>query len=298
MIHETYLPYSRNELRQHFVADAESNIDYFVKSAARYNEFLSQHQTTVGIPISKARGPRQIEKDERFWTAATLKHVFDHPGRNAQLALLLSNCFGDVPPLNNFAKWSDCLDGELALYFEAQHPSPASYTSWLTTNISTRHLIPYIFDAADRTSVRPLEGPTHIDAILINATNGFGVLIESKVLADSSCDVSFDCMRNQLTRNIDIMLQAYTDLRFYLNKRIPDHSLFCILTPQIFRDNPQSRHYAHLLTEYKSGVNALARDLPHRQRAQLLTVPDRIGWLTFEDVKLTFPGACPWLNAA
>jgi len=184
------------------------------------------------------------------------------------------------------------------LYFEAQCPSPTSYTDWLSANVRNRHLIPYVFDAANRTSARPLEGPTHVDAILVNATNGFGVLIEAKVLADSSCDVSFDCLRNQLTRNIDIMLQPYAELRPQLNKRIPDRSLFCILTPQMFRDYPQSRHYAGLLAQYQAGIDALTRDLPHRDTSELETVPNRLGWLTFEDIQSLFPDACPWLNAA
>lgn len=298
MIHTTYLPYSSEQLRGHFLADAESYIDYFVRSAARYTAFIEQNPITAGIPITTARGPRQIEKDERFWTVSTLKHVYEHPQRRTLLASLLADCFGKKPPLADFGTWNDCLDGELALYFEAQCPSPQSYTNWLAANVRNRHLIPYVFDAADRASARPLEGPTHVDGILVNATNGFGLLVEAKVLANSSCDVSFDCLRNQLTRNIDIMLEPYTELRPHLDKRIPDRSLFCILTPRLFRDYPQSRHYAGLLREYQTEYAALVRDLPHREKSLLQNVSKRLGWLTFEDIKSTFPDACPWLKAS
>ena len=41
--------------------------------------------------------------------------------------------------------------------------------------------------------------------MLINE-NGFSVLIEAKVMSDISCDVTYDSMRNQLARIIDVML--------------------------------------------------------------------------------------------
>jgi len=296
MIHATYLPFTRDELRPHFLADADSHIDYFEKSAARYIEFLEQNPTTSGIPINKARGPRQIEKDERFWTVATLKHLYDHPQCVERLGALLAKCFGDYPPLQNLTSWSDCLDGEISLYFEAQFPSPKPYKDWLSHNLPKRHIIPYVFDAAARSSLRPLEGPTHVDAIFINSANGFSLMIESKVLSDSSCDVSFDCLRNQLTRTIDIMLEKYPNLCGALRNRFPERSLFCILTPQIFREHPESRHYGGLLAEYRTNVGALVRDLPHRSKDELKGVPDRLGWITFEDVLTQFPDACPWLR--
>jgi hypothetical protein len=298
MIHPTYLPFTRDELRPHFLADSESHIEYFEKSAARYVEFLAQNPITTGIALSKARGPRQIERDELFWTAATLKHLFDHPQRGEKLCALLARCFGDAPPLQAFATWADCVNGEIALYFEAQFPSPKPYKDWLSQNLSGRHIIPYVFDAAARSSARPLEGPTHVDAMIVNSTNGFSLMVESKVLSDSSCNVSFDCLRNQLTRNIDIMLEPYPNLGRTLNQRVPKRSLFCILTPQIFREHPESRHYGGLIAEYRANVGALVRDLPHRSKEELHDVPNRLGWMTFEDVLAHFPDACPWIKAA
>ena len=68
-------------------------------------------------------------------------------------------------------------------------------------------MIPYIRDAAARNSGLPLEGASHVDAIFANPLNGFGLLIEAKVLSDIVASVSFDNQRNQLARNIDLMLE-------------------------------------------------------------------------------------------
>jgi hypothetical protein len=151
---------------------------------------------------------RQIEKDERFWTAASLRHLFDHPNRESSLATLLSRAFGEEPPVDGIETWEECLAGDLALYFEAQMPSPGAYVDWLRQNLAERHCIPYVFDAAARESQRTLEGPTHCDAVLVNPSNGFNLLIEAKVLSDIAPHVSFDMFRNQLVRGIDVMLDA------------------------------------------------------------------------------------------
>lgn len=81
MIDPIYLPFTREELRPHFTMDADRNIDDFERSARAYREFLKEHPVTTGIPISISKVPRQIEKDERFWTATSLKTIFDLPDR-------------------------------------------------------------------------------------------------------------------------------------------------------------------------------------------------------------------------
>lgn len=298
MINDKYLRFTRDQMRKHFLIDAERQIDYFEQSAKRCRNFLTDNPDTTGIPITKARLPRQIEKDERFWTSASLKYLFDHPKRISALETILTSTFGEKPPIDGLPSWDECLKGDLALYFEAQAPSPKSYTNWLRQNITSRQFIPYVLDAASRKSQRPLEGPTHFDAVIVNPSNGFSLLFEAKVISDISSHVSFDNLRNQIVRCIDVMLEKYPHLPAAFGAREPKRSLFLLLTPEVFRNNPHSRLYGWLLNEYRLKPEALKRDLPHRTNynaGDWEKIASRLNWITFEDIECQCPGACPWL---
>ena len=216
------------------------------------------------------------------------------------LISLMHQCFGDVPPLTDVTSWDECFDGRLHLFFEVNLPSPSTYKHWLAENLSQRQIIPYTLDASFRhgtSEVRGrLEGPTHVDAMLLNADNGFAALFEAKVLSDTSYQVSFDTMRNQIARNIDVMLERNENLPKPLSARRPERTLFVMVTPEMFRKHPQSRLYGWLLKEYRNNPKALERDIPHRQSVDWLGVSRRIGWLTWEECEQTLPGSCPWLT--
>ncbi len=79
MIDSIYMPFEPEELYPHFLVDAEKQVDYFVRSAERYHSFLAANPDLKSIPVSRSRIQRQIEKDERFWTEAALKALYDHP---------------------------------------------------------------------------------------------------------------------------------------------------------------------------------------------------------------------------
>ncbi|MEO0425275.1 MAG: hypothetical protein AAF184_23265 [Pseudomonadota bacterium] len=297
VIHPIYLPYAAEQLSRHFVGDSARHIEHFERSAERYEQFMAAHRDATDVALSVARRPRQIEQDERVWSVAALKHVFDHPQRNERLIDLFSSCFGRQPPIRDLPTWVSCLDGPLELFFQVQYPSPPAYLDWLAEHLEQRHLIPFVLDAARRPSRRPLEGPVTVDAVLLNPSNGFAVLFEAQVLDDCLSDVPYDSLRNQLTRTIDIMVEpARDDLGGALERRSPDRTLFCMLTPQLFRDHPESRHYAALLIDYMGCNDTLVRDLPHRDEDLLQGVSSRLGWLTFEDLLRSFPGACPWMT--
>ena len=296
MIHPTYMPFTPDELAQHFTGDADANVNYFVRSAQRWLDFRREHPSPHQ-PLSASRSARQMEKDERFWTAAALKSLFDRSDRSARLAALLEKTFGRDPPLDAFDSWEACLEGDdLHLYFEAQLPSPSSYVHWLRDHVRERHTIPYVLDAAAASS-RRLEGATHLDALFLNPANGFSVLIEAKVLSDISPSVSFDTYRNQLIRNIDVMLEGADGQPEPLNRRDPDRSLFALLTPEGYRERPHSRLYGWLMREYRDDPAALARDLPHRERTDWPRVARRLGWMTFEDIADVAPETCRWLRS-
>jgi hypothetical protein len=206
VIDPNYLPYSEEDLRPHFLVDVDGHLAYYRRSAERYRRFIVENSKLAGIPLTIAKGPRQIEKDERFWIVATLKHLFDSPKRTSALVDLLSKAYGEHPPIDDLGTWKKCVSGELRLFFEAQLPSPGVYVSWLRDNLSHRQLIPYVLDAARRMNSRTLEGATHADALFLNLDNGFALLVESKVLSDISYHVSFDNFRNQIARSIDVAL--------------------------------------------------------------------------------------------
>lgn len=147
-----------------------------------------------------------------------------------------------------------------------------------------------------RNHARPLEGPTHVDAMFLNVTNGFAWLIEAKVLSDVSYSVAFDNSRNQIARNIDVMLDNTSQPGAGLEKRNPERSLFGLLTPAQFKDLPRSRLYGRLMPEYRSKPEALAQDLSHRTGVDWPLVSRRVGWVTFEDFEEARPGACPWFR--
>jgi hypothetical protein len=152
-------------------------------------------------------------------------------------------------------------------------------------------------------SKKGLEGTSQADAIIVNEDNGFGIIFEAKVTADASCEISFDMMRNQIARMIDVMLECPHPSTSVgaLSKRCPDRSVFVLLTPRVFKEHWQSRLYGFLMDEYMSperGPDALKRDLPHRadqKNVDWASLPRRIGWFTWEDFDDVIEKSCPWL---
>ena len=292
MIHPTYLPFSREQLLPHF--SDEKHLDYFVSSAIRYSEYMARFGATrSGMPItSEVRLNRQVEKDERFWTACCLKTVFDH----AAFAAALRSAFGDKPPLATFATWDECVGvrSDQDLRFEVAVSSPRAYRESLRLRFQTTgaaaHLIPYVVDAAQGRTA--FEGPTKVDAVFVNRKNGFCVLFEAKVLSDISCDVTFDPVRNQLARNVDVMVD---DAEGGFLSPDPAKRLFCLLTPQVYKDKPTTRFYGLLYHEYKNNPGTLAGHLSHCNAAVLTGAASRLGWLTFEECLNVCPTCCPWL---
>ncbi len=264
-----YLPFSAATLAKHFAPvgvsgnTSEDYLRYYQESADRYRTFLLTDAGQKPLPLTSLRAPCQIEKDERFWTAACWLHIFYAPNRVETLTRLMTDCFGSQPPVATLRSWEECFEGDLRLYFEAHLPSPVSYKRWLRENLRQRNLIPYVLRAATRTGNRDFEGATHVDALLLNASNGFALLVEAKVLSDVSYQVSFDIARNQLARNIDVMLEQNPLLEPPLRDRDPEKSLFLFQSPAMFKTNPHVRLYGWLLQDYKN-PRAIARDLPHR----------------------------------
>jgi hypothetical protein len=220
--------------------------------------------------------------------------VYHDPDRSKLLSMLLQKAYGPTPPIRDLASWDDCVSGKLHLFFEANLPSPESYKKWLKLNLHKRQFIPYISDSAE--GKVNLEGPTNVDALLINEDQGFAVVIEAKVLSDISCQVTYDVMRNQIARNIDVMLERNRDVYHPLDRRDPEKTLFLLLTPRIFQENRSARFYGYKLNEYRNDPSALARDLPHRRDCDWESLSRRLGWLTWEDFREVNENCCLWLS--
>jgi hypothetical protein len=214
---------------------------------------------------------------------------------------------GEQPPVPGFATWADALgdSASLRLYFEVNLPSPAGYRGpdqlTLERHLDERMLaVPSLLRKTTTAARRKrLEGTTKVDAVLISGTTHFAVLFEAKVFADMSCGTSYDVMRNQLVRNIDVMLEANPKLFEPLKSRAPESTCLVLLTPEVFREDGgrKSRLYGWLYDDYKKTDSELLRHhLPHRSEEDLTTIPDRLGWLTWEDCNRVRPGACPWLE--
>jgi len=296
VIHPVYLPFTPAQLRRHYTSalKADQCITAFMQSAKAYTDFCAGFPSRDGASCNFMQGPCQIEKDEGFWTAACWLSLF-HRATKEPVMKLLKNCFGAQPPmLDGLYSWESCLDGELELFFEVTLPAPVDYVRWCRQNIANRQFIPYLLNAA-RSPYSRIEGSTHCDVIFLNRSNGFSIVTVPKVLADVDYEVTYDCMRNQIARTLDVMLEPNPRLIAPLRLRNPARTLFLLQTPEIFRQNPQTRLYGWVLNAYRHDPSALARDLGHRMHTDFAALSKRIGWITWEDCNRVLPGCCGWL---
>jgi hypothetical protein len=297
----TYLPFTEQQLLNHFAkvkykgkcASNERHLSYYKSSIQRYHQYLDDNPDMRGKSLTELKRPCQIEKDERFWIASCLMTMFYNERRLPMLRKLFTDAFGESPPIAGLGSWRECLDGNLALFFEVALPSPSSYKTWLRRNLNERQFIPHILSGAH--GKKNLEGPTHLDALLLNPNNGFAVLIEAKVLSDISDQVTFDVARNQMARIIDVMLEKNDNLCEPICRRNPERSLFLLLTPEVFKINPSHKLYGCKFNDYKKNQKSLIVDLPHRRNLDWIAMRRRLGWLTWEDFHRTNEDCCPWL---
>jgi hypothetical protein len=302
IIDEDYLPFTSSQLEKHFAdvrgpGDPHRHLDYYLASQIRRNE-LRQAIASGILPLDRGllTMGNQMEKDERFWVVAALLGLFHAPDRVAALSAALNKCFSGPPPFEDFDTWEALLGNHQDLFFEANLPSPVEYQRFASTHRELHMLnIPYLTKAAALPG-RRAEGPTHVDAVLISDT-GFAVLFEAKVLSDTSCTTTFDVTRNQIARNIDVMLDSNPRLQEPLKSRDPDLTCFALLTPELLRENRWSRLYGWLYDAYTRDTELLVKHLPHRTVEELATVPLRLGWLTYEECNDIQADVCKWLTA-
>jgi hypothetical protein len=103
-------------------------------------------------------------------------------------------------------------------------------------------------------------------------------------------------MRNQIARNVDVMLDKNPLLAPPLDERDPEKTLFLLLTPRTFQEDTSSRLYGYKFLEYRKKPASLGQDLPHRTNCDWAAISKRLGWLTWEDFKDVNPNCCKWLR--
>jgi len=328
-MHEKYLPFKEEKVKEHlYGGKTESKIEESQKtqlekirgSISNFEKYQKKNDSLECKTLTELRSPCQVQKDERFWTMNTLLHIFYSPNRTNKLIQLFKKGYRqDILKSIGLNGWEECFGSEkLELYFEVYLSSPAEYKDWLSKSYSdsrkeklpnTHQIIPYVLASACQKNTKKIadsndeiiiknniEGSTRVDAMIINPENGFGVIIEAKVSSDISVFTTYDLSRNQIARSIDVMLEANKDMYFPFKERDPGKTIFLLLTPEIFRNNPLTRLYDYKMRDYRDpekGVDYLKEDLPHRTKENLKNIPSRIGWLTWEDIKKEVNSQCP-----
>ena len=308
-MHDTYLPFTKEDLLEHFATVAGKpqkgrHLRYFTDSLKQHADYLEAYEERKPTP-SDIRIGRQLEKDERFWVVSALMSLYHQPDGDVARAQAFADLLhrADLRPPDGFTNWVSALAGGLKLYFEVNLPSPIRYRKWLEEHLDERVLIPYVREAASRAAAKGarLEGTTKADAMLLAPSTGVAVIFEAKVLSDVSTHITFDVARNQLARNIDVMLEPGSG-KSPLNQRQPKLTSLVLITPDLFRRRAaglrSSRLYGWLMDAYtEPGNGLLAEHLGCREPEELVDVASRLGWASWEDVNVVMPGACSWLTA-
>lgn len=284
MMHKKLMPFREDHLIKYFNPQSQiEHLKYFKESIDNYLKYESDKNNFTKKSYRKYR---QAEKDERFYTTRTFISLFERDSKDIQRLLkeILKNNFGDTPPLVLYNKyptsWDNLLNGEIKLKFEYDVPAPKEYKNHLSINLNKTHFVPYVLDAGTKENNnfrKDLEGPTQIDAYIEVVSSGLKLFIEAKYLSDISCSVSYDVTRNQIARNIDVMLDQEKD-----------KSLFLLITPKHFKERPLTRFYGYKMTEYKNDYRCLMNDLHHRTNLDSTdwsNISKRIAWTTWDDLK-------------
>ena len=106
VLHQTYLPFTADQLRQHFapvagLGERDRHLQYYrasINKAKEYDELIRGGDTPTR---AQTRLGRQMEKDERFWVVTALMslyHADDGLGRGWPFARLLERAGLRPPP--------------------------------------------------------------------------------------------------------------------------------------------------------------------------------------------------------
>ena len=295
-LHEVWLPFSEGAVNKHFFDHEKTKTTSArLKNIFRALKDYSVYETSIHDAKQSARKLNRlcrIQMDERIWTMSTMMNLYHNENRIELLSSVFQKAFlSEQPPIDGISRWEDCFSDGLELRFEVSIPSPRSYNTWLEENSEKCQIIPYVLEAKHRMNHREIHST--IDAVLYNPDINFAALIEAKLLADLSVDTINDVCRNQMARNIDVMLESDDGK---LN-RIPERTVIMLVTPEITKMDPTSRLYGYKYIDYKNDADNIRNDLPHRKDdVRLQNVGKRLGWTTWEECHRMSIKCCPWLT--
>jgi hypothetical protein len=122
-------------------------------------------------------------------------------------------------------------------------------------------------------NVSPVEGETEVDLVIRGCS--YLIHIEAKLESDVSMKTTYDPDRNQIIRNIDVLLEE-------CNHRVPIFWMFV-------KDKGSARAYTQLTDLYRTDPEALAFALPHRNPNVLWEIAQRITLLRWCDLLTILP---------
>lgn len=243
---------------------------------------------------------KNIDHDEPWLTLMALYSLFGNQSNLGQPNV--TDSFYSVL-LNCGINESPSFEQVKSILLEKKFPEITSYREYLYELLQREkyHLYP---DRRNKLNQRlkdkreSLEGNTNLD-LQITCHNNNKIIyffIESKYLSDISYQITYNPVRNQIIRNIDVMID------FALNNALNFSDVhFLLLTPKIFRtekygggkksvlnefDPQKGRYYCSIMDYYKN-PNIIKKALPHRKQisdSNWEVVSNNIGWITFEDI--------------
>jgi hypothetical protein len=122
--------------------------------------------------------------------------------------------------------------------------------------------------------LNPVEGSSEIDIMFEGGT--YIALVEAKLGSDVSLNTTYDPKRNQITRNIDCVLELTGDRR-------PIFWMFV-------RDRQPTRHYVQLMDRYRT-ASTLGLLLPQWASARLEEVASGLATVTWSELLTLLDGA-------
>lgn len=165
------------------------------------------------------------------------------------------------------------VDGDVKLGFEIHFKPPVGYLKWLS-NLVSGHPVNYIrkqgMEHVERG--RRLEANTHVDAVI--ESDNLLILVEVKFTSDISHDVTFNPIRNQLVRNIDVGLEEA--------KKKGKHLIVLLCTPAELY-HKKSRFYYYKIQEY-TDINKISEDLECRPIEEIRKHLLKVAWIPLEKV--------------
>jgi hypothetical protein len=113
-----------------------------------------------------------------------------------------------------------------------------------------------------------VEGHTEVDAVFEG--RGYLLFAEAKLGSDISANTTYDPDRNQIVRNIDVLLES-------CSARFPVFWL-------IANDRGPSRAYVQLMRSYREDPRGLLALLPHRSPEQIERVQPTLAIVLWRDL--------------